>query len=629
MSTTTTPARPPGTMETEPGSVSSFSATGTTATEPGGLAQTVNQPTTPDNPTESRRLASRNLQSSHPTPRFTYANVTASSTTPPSSPSTSPSTLKPTETTRHHRTQILRRLPYNTTTKHIISDVTRQLGYTEDTLFENVLRDPKDSRRFYLTYRTNELKQYATGKGFYVQNLHIKPTDNTTNGYIPFPPYYIDESTLQDLLKPYGTLVTGGFVKTSLNTRIAGYKFAIHLHKDKAPPTSIVYNNCQMDIKYDDDIRQCKYCGRYGHLIGKCRTKSADALRNQQHRSETRLTKWREETEALEKEETLERKRLVDNYHENLTAVSDVYHAALIAIEGTTEYEDRKTHLTEIFTDEQEEMANQLEDTINYIAEEFAERKTGLDEQFVRSGGIIPPSSEMSDEELPMAEESDETYLESAEHRFTTKLQQVVRDTVAADPTPPLAEESPTSIDKQQQQSNSEQLNEPSQSQPQPTHTTRTPYRSSQQPRKKSKPTKPKSKLTKSPVTPFHTLPPIEQEKQIKEAQARLGPDYDFKAKSRLLIQFRTETTHITQIIRSHLFHTKSLPGYQYINPLETVVCTSDQDESSRIVYTKDQESTDHLLLFLQQCREQNVIRFLDDPTCRPNPSYDPASDWT
>ena len=163
-------------------------------------------------------------------------------------------------------------------------------------------------------------------------------------------------------------------------------------------------------------------------------------------------------------------------------------------------------------------MAHQLEDSIDYVAEEFAERKTRLDEQFVRSGGIIPPSSEMSDEELPMAEDSDETYLESAEHRFTAKLQQVVRDTVAADPTPPLAEESSTPTDQQQQQQpNSEQVNEPSQSQPQPPHTTRTPYRSSQQPRKKSKPTKPKSKLTKSPVTPFHTLPPIEQESRLKK----------------------------------------------------------------------------------------------------------------
>ena len=295
------------------------------------MARNVNQSSTLDNPSNSRRLASRNLQSAQPTTSFTYTNVTASSTSSPSSPSTSPSPLKPTETTRHHRTQILRRLPYNTTTQHVITDVTRQLVYTEYALFEKVLGDPKDSRRFYLTYRTDKLKQYATGKGFYVKHLHIKPTDNTTHGYIPFPPYYIDESTLQDLLKPYGTLVT---VKTRLNTRIAGYKFSIRLHKDKSPPTSVVYNACHMDIKYDDNQRQCKYCGRYGHLIGKCRTKAADDLRNQQHRVETRVTIWRETREALDDEEQRETTRMHENYQENLTAVADVYEAALIAIEG-------------------------------------------------------------------------------------------------------------------------------------------------------------------------------------------------------------------------------------------------------------------------------------------------------
>ena len=78
----------------------------------------------------------------------------------------------------------------------------------------------------------------------------------------------------------------------------------------------------------------------------------------------------------------------------------------------------------------------------------------------------------------------------------------------------------------------------------------------------------------------------MEKEKQLTESQARLGPDYNFKTHSRYLTQFRTETTRITQIIGNQLFHTKNHPGYQYINPLETVVCTSDQDETSRIIYT-------------------------------------------
>ena len=156
-----------------------------------------------------------------------------------------------------------------------------QLGYTENTLFERVLRDHRVSRRFYVTYKMEDMKQYATRRGFQIGHIHIRPTDGTTTGYIPFPPYYIEESTLQELLAPYGKLVMGDFGKTKLNTRIAGYKFSIALRKDTLPPTSIEYNGCVMEINYDDNLRQCRYCGRYGHLIGKCRAKAADDSLNQ------------------------------------------------------------------------------------------------------------------------------------------------------------------------------------------------------------------------------------------------------------------------------------------------------------------------------------------------------------
>ena len=148
-----------------------------------------------------------------------------------------------------------------------------------------------------------------------------------------------------------------------------------------------------MDIKYDDDQHQCKYCGRYGHLICKCRTKAADHLRNQQHQPETHVTKWRETKEAHDDEEELELTKLNKNYQENLNAVADVYEAALIAIEGTYDYEERKKHITELYREEQAEMMQQLEDSMHFLADDFAERNDRLDEQFVSSGGIIPPPS--------------------------------------------------------------------------------------------------------------------------------------------------------------------------------------------------------------------------------------------
>ena len=73
--------------------------------------------------------------------------------------------------------------------------------------------------------------------------------------------------------------------------------------------------------------------------------------------------------------------------------LADVYEAALIAIEGTYDYEEQKKHITELYCEEQAEMMQQLEDSMHFLADDFAERNDRLDEQFVSSGGIIPSPS--------------------------------------------------------------------------------------------------------------------------------------------------------------------------------------------------------------------------------------------
>ena len=632
------PARPPGTMATEPGSVSFFSATRTTATEPGGLAWTVNQQPTPDIPS-----APRNLQPPQTTP-LSYATVTKARHHPPSaspsssqptSPSTTPSPIKPTETTRHHRTQILRRLPYNTTTKQIIDDVTRQLGYTEDALFERVLRDPNDSRRFYLTYRTDDLRQTATRKGFFINHLHIKPTDGFTNGYIPFPPYYIDEETIRDLLTPYGTIVTGGFVETKLHTRIAGYKFSIEFHKETSPPTSIAYNGCTMNIKYDDDLRQCKYCGRYGHLIGKCRTKAADDATNKHRRDEIRTSTWKEDRQKLTEESIRERDKLGAQYDGEITALSDVHEAALISIEGTADYTERLQHLEAAYQTELEELHNHYMDSLSFLEDDISERKCKLDAQYQRAGGIIPRGIQTPDasfytesEADPMEEESDHDLITRAEDRLTSTLQDqcshpdppsVLEDAViATDPIAPPPQTSPvTSTDADTVPVRSVEDRPPSRLQgTKSTKTTTTSKTTS----------KPTSKSTNS--TPFYSLPPAAQENLIKQATQRLHSAFDYRTYSTHQIQLKTNTPHLTQILRSHLFDLQRKRGYHYINPMETVVCTSDVDDTKRIIYVRDAEMAAHLISFLDQCRTKQLINFLEDPVQGPNPAYDHKTGW-
>ena len=210
-----------------------------------------------------------------------------------------------TETRRQQRTQILRRTAYGTTTKDILQTVTAQMGVPEEQLFECVIRDPDDHRRFYVTYRTQQMKTRTTGKGYYIGDLHIRPTDDYLTGYIPHPPYYIDRQTLDDLLSSFGTVKETSFVTTDRNTRIGGYKFKLKLKNDVGRPTSLLYNGFTMVIRYQDDVKQCAFCKRYGHIISACRTKKAadaDRQRARDSQQEEDRANWTKEHHLLQTE---------------------------------------------------------------------------------------------------------------------------------------------------------------------------------------------------------------------------------------------------------------------------------------------------------------------------------------
>ena len=115
------------------------------------------------------------------------------------------------------------------------------------------------TQRFYMAYVTDDLKLYVTRTRFHVGPIPIKPTGSSTTGYVPHLPYYINCSTMEDLLALFGTHSSGDFVRTKLgNSRWLLTR-------------TLEYNGCTMDVKYDDDLRQWRYCGLYGHLIGWCR----------------------------------------------------------------------------------------------------------------------------------------------------------------------------------------------------------------------------------------------------------------------------------------------------------------------------------------------------------------------
>ena len=146
------------------------------------------------------------------------------------------------------------------------------------------------------------MKTRTTGRAFYIGDLHIRPTDDYLTGYIPHPPYYIDRQTLDHLLSSFGTIKETSFVTTDRNTRIDGYKLKLKLQNDVSRPTSLLYNGVNMVIRYQDDVKQCAFCKRYGHLISACRTKKAadaDRQRTQDLQQEADRFTWKNEYDLV------------------------------------------------------------------------------------------------------------------------------------------------------------------------------------------------------------------------------------------------------------------------------------------------------------------------------------------
>ena len=339
-------------------------------------------------------------------PPQSYATVTKkqSTTTP-----TQPLPLHDTEVDRQHRTHILRRLGPDVTPNDIIRQLTQQLGIPEHELLEAVLRDPKDRRRFYVTYTTSALKQHALGKGFHIGDVHIKPQDDKIDGYIPFPPYYIDLDSLNALIQDHGELVSSSFVQTANKTRVAGYKFSIKLKKGVVRPTSIVYNTCEMQIRYTDDLKMCTHCRKSGHLVATCKARIA-AQQELQDRRELYFEELHTEyiTSLIDIRQTAEKNLQTDyQYHQrDLQNIADVYQNDLAELHRSRAKPENLKHWEAAYTSRVETITEYYQYDQQRCLNAAAQRKEEADEKYTAAGG--PPdhttksSMEIDIDDIPL-----------------------------------------------------------------------------------------------------------------------------------------------------------------------------------------------------------------------------------
>ena len=170
------------------------------------------------------------------------------------------------------RTQVLRKLSHNITPQVLYEAIVTALPDLKDQI-QAVKRDEYDYRRYYVIYKTLMAKRAAVSKGFVIQNTNIPPMCGDAEGYIPFPPPYMDKQDLERILKPYGELISGSFrsIEKHNDVQTGGFDFVIKLKENKLLPRYVkIYDEIITIINKDSRI-QCSHCRQYGHIMRHCK----------------------------------------------------------------------------------------------------------------------------------------------------------------------------------------------------------------------------------------------------------------------------------------------------------------------------------------------------------------------
>ena len=342
-----------------------------------------------------------------------------------------------------------------------------------------------------------------------------------------------------------------------------------------------------MAIKYDDDIKQCKYCGRYGHLIGQCRPKVADDSTHQQYREEAaaqRTKDWKTQRRSVKTDYQQQRRQLAKQFHADLEASADVYEASGITLEGSILSPGRAEHLRDTYDQDQTAIGDRYEDIVQLLQEETATTLSAINAEYHRAGGKLPSdtSGSLTPAKSPPASRQmsaatslmDVSNVQDTEDRFAHQLQDRLEH-YANIPNPDAEVLSVPAVVKQL---------------PAP---------------------------PALPPQPFRMQPLKVQAQRVASAKRALPPSFDYRLHCQYIIHLRTPTPHVTALIRSHLF---DLQLHHHLNTMATEICTATADEQSRLIYVESGAAANALMTFIND--DHGPITRLEAPSCRTNPSY-------
>ena len=179
------------------------------------------------------------------------------------------------------RTQVISKAPFQTTESTIRKSFQEQfcqeINDYISTAVEDIAQDHLDRRRFYIRYRSFELRKTVAACGFTIGTTQIPKEHSIFCGVIAKVPALFTVDIMRILLAKYGDIHEIAFVTypgTSISTRRLFFSYK-DIHPNQKVPESIVVDGIKMTIR---DLRgriQCSNCKKYGHKQKNCLAKDS------------------------------------------------------------------------------------------------------------------------------------------------------------------------------------------------------------------------------------------------------------------------------------------------------------------------------------------------------------------
>ena len=130
---------------------------------------------------------------------------------------------------------------------------------------DSIFRDVNDRRRWYVTFKSYDLKQKFAAGGYHIGDTHIPPEYGDVHAFIPDPPFYLDEADLVSIISTFGDVVEHRSSSTN-GVRTGSFHFSMNLKESMHLPEYFSVDGHLFQVINKNSLKQCSFCDTFGHI---------------------------------------------------------------------------------------------------------------------------------------------------------------------------------------------------------------------------------------------------------------------------------------------------------------------------------------------------------------------------